>query len=416
MTTSLTSELSLASVQNLFKIKYGKRSDNVYNSFNVLLGTIKKSYDFTGRKMEFPAPFGFQGGVSSGLLPEPNAATYNMVELFAKKVYAVCRLDREAIKASMSDEGAFVRMTKEAVSKTVESWMRNMSRILFGNGVGAVAGSSPAWGDLGAIAGTPTESPTGTFACTISAASWKEANWEENDFVNVGTGTELFEITSVVPATRVVTLVRQAGGVQVPANLDIIYMQRSRSQEPAGLRGVCDATTGNCYGIPVQRRWQSTQIAAAGAGITPDLMNQLATDVERRTGKPIKMFVTSYRQLERILNQLEDLKRYPVQPRSESLKGKVLFEGVEFMTSAGPVPVFADRFCDDDRVYGLNPDYIHAYHRPGFGWFTDDVGGGEGGAGFLRVAGEDSYEARYGGYLEVFINPAFQGVITGLAT
>lgn len=253
MTNSLTNELSLTSVQNLFKIKYGKRSENVYNSYNVLLGTCKKSYDLTGRYEEFPAPFGFQGGVSSGLLPEPNAADYQMVRITPKKVYAVCRLDREAIKAAMTDEGSFVRLTKEAISKTVESWMRNMSRILFGNGTGAAAGSGN-WGDLGAITGTPTESPTGTFACVISTATWKEANWEENDFVNVGTGTELFEVTSVVPSTRTVTLVRQAGGIQIPAASDIIYMQRSRGQEPAGLKGVCDATSLSVYGVNVGRR------------------------------------------------------------------------------------------------------------------------------------------------------------------
>lgn len=415
MATSLTDELSLSSATNLFKIKYGKRSENVYNSYNVLLGTCKKSYDFTGRQMEFPVPFGFQGGVSSGLLPEPNVANYQMVTLKRKKVYAICRLDREAIKASMADEGSFVRLTKEAVTKTVESWMRNMSRILFGNGTGLTAGTG-SWGDLGALNANPTESPAGQFACIISLATWKEANFEEGDFVNVGTGTELFEVTAVAPATRGVTLVRQAGGVQVPVSADIIYMQRSRGQEPAGLKGVCDATSSTLYNVSVGRRWQSTQVAASGAGITPDLMNQVMIDVERRTGKVPNKIVTSYTQLQRILNQLEDLKRYPVQPRDSSLKGKILFEGVEFMSSNGSVAIFADRFCEEDRLYALNTDFIEIKHAPDFGWFTDDVGGGEGGAGFLRVAGEDSYEARYGGYLEVYIAPSFQGVITGLAT
>lgn len=415
MSNNLTGELSLSSVSQLFKVKYGKRSENVYNSYNVLLGTVKKSYDFGGKQMEFPAPFGFQGGRSAGLLPEPNTADYRTVTLLRKKLYSVCRLDREAIKAALASETAFTQMTKEAISKTVEAWMANLSRILFGNGYGAAAGTaSPAWGDLCAISSV-VDNTGGNYSLTMSATNFKEAAIEERDFWNIGTGTELFLVQSLVPSTRVVVVQRQAGGAQVPVAADICYMQRSRNQEPAGLRGVCDATSGSIYGVTVGRRWRSTQVAAAGAGITPDLMNQVMIDVERRTGKVPNKIVTSYVQLQRILNQLEDLKRYSVQPRDTSLKGKILFEGVEFMSSNGPIPIFADRFCEDDRLYALNTDFIELRHAPDFGWFNDDVSG-EGGAGFLRVQDADSYEARYGGYLEVYIAPPFQGVITGLAT
>ena len=39
---------SLTNVSNLFKIKYGKLSENVYNSANVVLGRVKKSLRFHG--------------------------------------------------------------------------------------------------------------------------------------------------------------------------------------------------------------------------------------------------------------------------------------------------------------------------------------------------------------------------------
>ena len=44
----------------------------------------------------------------------------------------------ETIKASLSSEGAFVKATKEVVKKGVESYMRNMSRILFNDGTGSL--------------------------------------------------------------------------------------------------------------------------------------------------------------------------------------------------------------------------------------------------------------------------------------
>lgn len=122
------------------------------------------------------------------------------------------------------------------------------------------------------------------------------------------------------------------------------------------------------------------------------------------------MIVTSYVQIRKLLNLLEDQKQYVLDPRSTDLKGKISFKGLEFMSSMGPIPIFWDRFVGDDQMYFLNDDYITTYHRPGFGWFDDD------GTVFLRSSTEDAYGARYGGYLQNYIVPTFQGFMDGLAT
>ena len=80
-------KLSLPDIQALFKIKYEKL-ENVYNSANVLLGRVKKSYNFTGAKLQISIPQSFSGGVGSGSLPTANAARYVAAEITAKKVYA----------------------------------------------------------------------------------------------------------------------------------------------------------------------------------------------------------------------------------------------------------------------------------------------------------------------------------------
>ena len=158
-------QFSLSSATNLFKIKYGKLSDNVYNSANVLLGRCKKNYEFVGKQLFVPVPTSFQGGVGSGSLPTANVANYKDAIITAKKMYSVVEIDREAIHASANDEGSFVRGTKHVIQKGVESWMRNMSRALFND----------ASGKLGVI----QANATGTAAdpvIIITAASWKEAN------------------------------------------------------------------------------------------------------------------------------------------------------------------------------------------------------------------------------------------------
>lgn len=234
------SQFSIQNVTNLFKIKYGKLSENVYNSANVLLARQQKSYDFTGRQLFVPVPTGFGGGVGSGTLPRANFSNVEDALITAKKVYSVIQVDRESIKASANDEGAFVRATKWRVQKGVESYMRNASRILFNDGTGL----------LGTVdTGGVTDNGGGNYSLVISAASYKEANFEERDFVNIESGnTDEFEIESLNPATRTVTVQRTSGS-QVPAAGDDIFMQKSENNDPQGFKGVLDTQSGTLYGI-----------------------------------------------------------------------------------------------------------------------------------------------------------------------
>jgi hypothetical protein len=404
-------QFSLQSATDLFKIKYGKLSENTYNSANVLLGRVKKQYNFVGRKMELAVPTSFAGGVGSGSLPTANFSATEMAEISAKKMYSVIQIDRESVKASAQSEGAFVEMTKYAVQKGVESWMRNMSRALFNDASGSLGAGDGATNVTGAgTSGSP-------YVVVIGAASWKESNWEEKDFVNYQSETTQLEVIEVVPATRTVKLVGTSAGLAALVGAPVpttnkFYMQNSLDNDPAGLKGILDKTPGvgvQAYGIDVQRRWQSTQLAAGGAGLTTDLMNQQMLEIQRKCGKVPNLIITSFTQYRKLLNVLEDQKRYQLDPRSKDLVGKVSFSGVEFMSSAGPVGVFPERFCEDDRMYMLNDNFIEIHHRPDFGWFDDD------GSVFLRTSG-DAYEARFGGYLETYIVPPFHGVISGLAT
>lgn len=392
---------NLTTQSALFKTKFGKISENAYNSANVLLGTMKKQYDFVGSDMKVAVPTMFSGGVGSGSLPTANPANAVKATLTAKSVYAVTQIQREALKASSNDEGAFVEAMKWNVQKTVEAWNRNASRIAFGDGTGAL--------------GTINANASGTAAApviVISAATWVEGHWEENDYVNCSTDASVFSVITVAPSTRTITLSRLSGTLDLTTGGSglVVYMQNSKDNDPLGLKGVCDATSSTLYGVTVGRRWQSTQIAAGSAGISADVMNELILKVQYKCGKTPKKLITSYTQYRKILNFLEDKKIYQVDPRASELKGKVSFSGVEYISDAGAIGIFADRMIEEDRMYAVNTDFVTAYHRPDFGWFDDD------GTVFLREASSDAYSARYGGYYENYIIPTFQGVVTGLST
>ncbi len=281
-----------------------------------------------------------------------------------------------------------------------------MSRILFGDGTGA----------LGSYTGTPT----GTAAApviTVTDATWNEGNWEEGDFVNIYDDTasallaSVYEVMTVAPATKVITLARLSGSDDiVTTNNGTVYMQNSKDNDPEGLKGVCDATSSTKYGVTIGRRFQATQKAASNADISEDMVNEVMLDIERKTGKLPDLLITSHKQLQKLMLLFKERKRINIEPRDQKLVGKISLSAIEFCASNGKaLPIVADRFCQEDRLYCLNTDHIEICHRPGgVEWFDED------GTVFLRQASSDAYDARYGGYLQVFINPAFQGVITGL--
>ena len=353
-------KFNLTDASALFKIKYEKLSENVYNSANVLLGRCKKSYNFVGSKMVIAVPQSFAGGVGSGSLPTASKAKYGSAEISAKKLYARVEIDRETIKAALKDEGSFVRATKEVVKKGVESYMRNLSRILFSDGSGV----------LGSVA-------SGAGTASVVITDMKEANFEEGDLVDTikadnSVLDQGLEITAVDPATSTITLSGSSDAAS-----DRIAMQNSYGNDPTGLaESLKPSSAGSSlFNINRDRRWSSAEVDASSASISTDLLNKIMLKVEKKCGKAPNLLVCSYEQYEKILNILEDQKRYQINTRA-GLKSKsgadISFSGVEFMSSSGPVGIFPERFADSDKVYALNDSHIHIYHRPDFGWFDYD--------------------------------------------
>jgi len=401
----------------------------MYNSENVLQGRIKKRYDFTGKQRFVSTPMSFSGGVGSGSLPVSNAGIYEGAVILSKKVYATCEVDRESIKASANNAGAFVQATQETVRKTVESYMRNCSRILFGDGSGVLGiGSATATN----VAGNGSVATPYLVYFDGTGQDFASVNFEEKDFnqlvdsyaagapptgayENANNYLEVVEVDETLKRVSYVgtsaILSGLSGSGPFPAD-NAMVMQGSWLTDPIGLSGIKDATliggAASLYNIGVQRRWETEIHDASGAGVTTDRMNAVMLDIEKKFGKVPNMIMCHYNQFRKILALLEDQKVYNLPNRN--IKGNMSFQGVEFMSTRGPIGIFVDRFCPEDSIWFLNDNFIECHHRPDFGWFDDD------GTVFLRDSSSDSYGARYGGYYENFITPTAHGLLYNLAT
>jgi hypothetical protein len=418
-------EYSIAEQTGLFLTLFKNRSANMYNSANVLEGRIKKSNDLVGKQMNIETQLSFAGGYGAKLLPQGNPSLVEQAVVTAKKHYSRVFVDREGLKAASSSKGAFQTYLAFPIKKTVEDFMRNMSRVLFGDGTGVLGRGDGATNVTGAgTSGNP-------YIVYFRASDWNVSNFEEKSIVQVVTGlnagdnlggaaeggdstTNLLTISAVNKANRSVSLVGTSAvlaalaGVGPMLTTSGLVPQRSYLEEAEGLSGVLMATSGSKYGITVQRRWQAIQEDAGGAGIVVDLMNDVMLQVEQSFGESPNMIVCNYNQYRKILAQLEDQKRYNLP--NKNVKGHMGFSGVEYMGTSGSVGIFVDRFCPEDKIFFLNDKYIHRYHRPGGAeWFQDDK------TVFLRTADEDILEARFGAYCQNFITPSAHGVLYNLA-
>ena len=422
------SAFSLVTATNVFKRKFWKMSDAVFNASNVTWSRINKNSDFVGKDMFVSNPLSFSGGVGSGALPTANVGKYEGSIINAKRVYAVAQVEREAIKASESSEGAFVKAMQETVKKTLESFMRNCSRQLFADGSGVLAKGAGA-AAAAAVSGAGTS--VSPYLITLTAATFFDANLEERDLVQIGTGAaadnsgasmELtyleivavdvnsFTISLVGSSVRLAALV--AGTLKF-ATTDIIVMQNSYQNDLTGLRGISNASiagSGTLYNVPVQRRWSMVVKDNLTVAISIDLINQQMLQIERVSGKVPNLIVCGFKQFQKLLALHENQKRYNLSPKDSKYAGQFSFDGLQFMSTAGIVPIVYDRFVKDDEIWLLNDNYITMTMRPGGAqWFEED------GTVFLRDTGSDSYSARYGLYGELYIIPTFHGHIKNLA-
>lgn len=415
---------STSTESNLMKVKYGALIEQQFNKASVIIGRSKVKKDFEGTQIERPIIQSIGGGVSAGNLAVANHNKIAKATITSKKLYGACSIDRESMKSSKSSEGAFVQFTKFPVKIAVESFNRNLERQLIR---GDVTGSGKLLVGVAANSNVSGAGSSGSpylvsfdKASTYFPAEFEQL--EEGDLVNINSETTNLEVTNIAVttangySTAVISLVGTSTRLAALAGsgpfttTDFVYMQGSKDNEFFGIKGVISATSSTLYGVTVGRRWQSYQKAAAGASVSTDLLNDVILNMKRQCKEAPNMILTSYHQYIKILNLLEDQKRYDLPCRDEKFKGQISFSAIEYLGPDGVIPLIPSIYMNSDEIFFLNDNHLELNLRPdGFSWFDDD------GTVFLRDATSDSYSARYGGYGQYYVNPFFQGHLTGLA-
>lgn len=412
--STVVQQLSTADLSELYQIAYGGFEVDAAGWDNrQLIGTIRKNEKFNGNQLKMGMLLDYGGGQSSGSLPSSSTAKMINPIVTAKSVYSTTVLDNQSMKAARragTNLGAFEDATELSMTILKQSFQENIARQFFGDGTG----------ELGEISVVVTNSP-GNYTVTISAASWIEAHWIENDLLNVASSTDLFLLDSIDLDTRELTIIRQNGS-HVPLVGEKIYKQKSKDNEMFGLKGVCDTTSGSLYGVPVGYRWGARKIDAAGSGPSVKLLREL--DQKMRfwsRGVLCTDYIFSHTAL-RLFEDSEDAKSIIYVEPAVAPEREAGSQVAAVKLNGRTVRIQWSPYCPPDRIYAINRNKISLELRP------DSIDRGEDCGGFiengdsiffpLHVSGTplDSFAMFYATYGNFFINPTFVGCIDGLAT
>lgn len=385
--------VTLTSAQDALKSVYlGVVSDQLNIASNPLLAKIKQtSRDVWGKEIRKLAPFGINGGIGAGTedgsLPTSAENKYVQFVSTLKNLYGTVEISDKAIRASSNNAGAFVNLLNDEMEGLVKASQFNLSRMLYGDGTGALA--------------TVVSYAGGVL--TLSSVK----NFIEGMVIDTYAGENA--VTNLC-GLRVAAVDRNAKAIKFTvtpaANFEAgqtLYMQKSKDNEITGL-GAIFKTTGSLYGVDkTVYPWMNPYIKTE-AGEINDNMIQLAIDeLEENTGSKVD-FITCSATVKRAFSQYLTYFRRNIDVME--------LEGGYRALAYNGIPIVSDRFIEDDTMYLLNTEEFSLHQLCDWNWLE-----GEDGKIIKQVAGYPKYTATLVKYADLICNkPNGQAKISGISS
>lgn len=389
----------------LFKDFYNSGADQSLINAKTPFASIlmkNKNVEFVGKQFVQPVRFGSAVGLgyraSGQNLPQPKSAPRDQAVFPAKRAYATAEYEREAIVASRNDRGAFARVTVDEVEAVLEGFNLHMvERALFGD----TSGKLGAVLTLDSGAGTEASPWVVTMSTTgVLAPKFKKRYFPRGAKMELYTAGGTLQLTVVIAsfdATTLSLVLDSTASAAAPAANDILYWEGNRNGEVVGLKSIAPVSAGTLYGISqtTNPEFRGLVNNLSGATLAYGDLNDIISDLEDELGVSPDLAVCSHATKAALKSQAEDQKRCNVL-EVKSSDAKIGFKGLELMGDAGPFAMISSQMCEDDEIYFMNSKYLQLVMRQDFGWFDDD------GSILLRDTNKDVYNARFGGYFELF--------------
>ena len=347
-------------------------NDNISPFFSA----IEKNTDsVSGKDVKLAVVRGFSGNVIAGAedgdLPDPYKNRYANITAPLKNIYGTIEISDKAMRASRESSGAFVNLINAEMEGLVTSAKHNFRRMLFGDGSGRLC-----------------EIKTKVDASHYTVDTVKDYfvgmqidAYNVTDKLALG-GSGLY-ITAVDKKTRTVTLSSEITDLIVGG---YFYVHGSKDSELTGLGAIFDKDT--LYGFRKKDDpYFAPHIVDGDGTLSEGLLSDILDYMEENFNSKINAILCSYKTRKKIAS-LADANRRVV----NTIDVRTGYGAV----SVNDVPVYADKYCPDDRIIFINSDDFALYQLCDWEWLED-----EDGKILKQIPGKAAYSATLVKYAEL---------------
>ncbi|MDE6104850.1 MAG: phage major capsid protein [Clostridia bacterium] len=348
---------------------------------------IEKNADnVTGKDVSISVIKGFAGnmcaGAEDGDLPDPYKNRYANIVMPLKNLYGTIEISDKALRASRDASGAFINLLNAEMEGLVASAKQNFKRMLFSDGTGKI----------------------GTVTAKISSREYSVSGLKDyfaglnvDCYSNLGAaiaGASNIFIERVNLAKGTVTFNKAITDTIVNAT---IYIHGSKDNELTGLSAIFDGNT--LYGFdPEEEDYFRPYKVDCKNTLTEQTLGDMLDALEEHHNSKIDIILCSYATRRKIASLIDANRRIVNTIDARTGYGAV---------TVNDVPVYADKFCPDDRIYFLNSADFTLAQLCDWEWLED-----EDGKILKQVNGKAAYSATLVKYAELICKrPCGQGML-----
>ncbi|MBD5632409.1 MAG: phage major capsid protein [Clostridia bacterium] len=310
-------------------------------------------------------------GAEDGDLPDPYRNRYLSITAPLKNLYGTIEISDKAMRASRDSSGAFVNLVNAEMEGLIASAKQNFQRMLFGDGTGKM--------------------------CTVvskSADKVYKVDKVKEYFVGMlvdvypdtaGTKNDSYGliITAVDKAASTVTF---NASVSDDLTGGIMYPHGSKDNEICGLGAIFDSDELYGYKKSEEPYFKPYEVNAGGK-LTEELLTDTLDYLEENFNSNANMIICSYKTRKKIAALIADNRRVVNTTDARTGFGVV---------TVNDVPVYADKYCPDDRILFVNTDDFSLNQLCDWEWLED-----ESGKILKQVQGKAAYGATLVKYAEL---------------
>ncbi len=322
---------------------------------------------------------GVVAGSEDGALPTPRSNRYFNITLPLKNIYGTIEISDKAMRASENSAGAFVNLLNAEMEGLVAGAKANFARMLYGDGNGLLCN-------------------------VVSKKSAKVL--AVNNAKTYFNGLNVTIDTTIPTQNKIVGVDTAKNELTFQNNIaesfpggEAIYLTGAKGNELIGLAGIFDKKTLYGYTKADEGYFQPyCKTLTSSSPLTESDIVEAIDTLEESADSKVNMILCSHKMRKKIASLMSASRRIVNTADIAAGYSSIVINDV---------PVYADKFCPDNRIYFVNTDDFMLNQLCDWAWLED-----EGGRILKQVAGKAAYTATLVKYAELVCKrPCGQGLI-----